>query len=195
MCRFQEIHPQDRQEENSDGHRQFYHQRHPYQPPFNRFPPPQGRQDFQDGRQQHQEFQRQQGPPSPPQQYNQPRPFQQQQQQQVQGGGNRPFFQQKCYVSSDPGHKAGTCPTKGKGYTNPLYSKKPVRRLGKLRPGSKKVPNIVQGFINGSKTSFLLDTGADITVINKRFIKGEQLTGELVTLEAIEGISLTYPTA
>ena len=53
----------------------------------------------------------------------------------------------------------------------------------------------MQGFINGSRTSFLLDTGAYITVINKRFIKGEQLTGEFVTLEGIEGISLTYPTA
>ena len=39
-----------------------------------------------------------------------------------------------------------------------------------------------------------MDTGADITVINKQFIKGEQLTGELVTLEGIGGTEFTYPT-
>ena len=40
-----------------------------------------------------------------------------------------------------------------------------------------------------------MDTGADITVVNKKFIKGEQLTGDLVTLEGIEGTELIYPTA
>ena len=40
-----------------------------------------------------------------------------------------------------------------------------------------------------------MDTGADITVFNKKFIKGEQLTGDLVTLEGIEGTELIYPTA
>ena len=37
-----------------------------------------------------------------------------------------------------------------------------------------------------------MDTGADITVINRQFIKGEQLTGEL---EGIGGTEFTYPTA
>lgn len=57
------------------------------------------------------------------------------------------------------------------------------------------MPNIIKGIVNGTRTSFLLDTGADITVVNKRFIKGEQLAGELVTLEGIEGTELVYPTA
>ena len=42
---------------------------------------------------------------------------------------------------------------------------------------------------------FLLDKGADITVVNKKFNKGEQLTGDWVTLEGIEGTELIYPTA
>ena len=129
-----------------------------------------------------------------PQQHNQQRQYPQQQQPVV-GRDDRPSYQPRCFICNDPGHKAGACPNKGKGYSNQLYSQKPVRRLGKSKPGAKKVPNIVEGVVNGHTTYFLLDTGADITVINKQFIKGEQLTGELVTLEGIGGTEFTYPTA
>ncbi len=43
------------------------------------------------------------------------------------------------------------------------------------------------------QTSFLLDTGADITIINKNLVHGEQLTVELITFNGFGGDEFTFP--
>ncbi len=53
----------------------------------------------------------------------------------------------------------------------------------------------MNGCVNGIQTSFLLDTGADITIINKNLVHGEQLTGELITFNGFGGEEFTFPTA
>ncbi len=96
-----------------------------------------------------------------PQQQWQPRP-----QQQLQ---SRPQQQQQqqlpiCHICKQIGHKSYCCPQKGRGYSNQLYTMKATYRL-KNSETSNTVPNIVNGCVNGIQTSFLLDTGADITII------------------------------
>ena len=157
------------------------------QPRYNRYPKPNPPPP------QHQQNHPPQPPPPPQQQqaYRQP-PWRQRQQG---PGYDDRAFQPLCFICQEPGHKAATCSNKGKGYANQLYSTKPIRRLVRTRPGSKKVPNIVEGSVNGYQTTFILDTGADITVVNKNLVRGDQLTGELVSLEGIGGTEFTYPTA
>ncbi len=125
-----------------------------------------------------------------PQQQWQPHPQQQwkhrPQQQQWQLDHN------SIYVCKQIGHKSYCCPQKGRGYSNQLYTKKATYRL-KNSETSKKVPNIVNGCVNGIQTSFLLDTGADITIINKNLEHGEQLTGELITFNGFGGEEFTFP--
>ncbi len=65
-----------------------------------------------------------------------------------------------------------------------------------MSPGSKKVPNIVTGCVNGIKTTFMLDSAADMTVVNRNLIREDQLTGDKVTLQGYApGMSLTFPVA
>ena len=203
VCRFEEVHSQ------GTKYSQYTQQRPPFHHRFqgsgySGLHQSQGRDDHLNSSQprskpnppppQHQQNHPPQPPPPPQQQqqaYRQP-PWRQRQQG---PGYDDRAFQPLCFICQEPGHKAATCPNKGKGYANKLYSTKPIRRLGRTRPGSKKVPNIVEGSVNGYQTTFILDTGADITVVNKNLVRGDQLTGELVSLEGIGGTEFTYPTA
>ncbi len=85
-------------------------------------------------------------------------------------------------------------PTKAEVTVISCILRKPHNRL-KNSETSKKVPNIVNGCVNGIQTSFLLDTAADITIINKNLVHGEQLTGELITFNGFGGEEFTFPTA
>ena len=116
--RFEEVHPQGNKQSPYPGYRSQSPCRSPYG--FNnRFPSFQGRQEyFQDSRQQ-QPYGFQQRQQSPPQQHNQQRQYPQQQQPVV-GKDDRTSYQPRCFICNDPGHKAGACPNKGKGYSNHL---------------------------------------------------------------------------
>ncbi len=101
-----------------------------------------------------------------------------------------------CFLCHEQGHKANFCPRKGKSFHQNENPKRNVRRLFQLSPGSKKVSNIVTGCVNGIKTTFMLDSAADMTVVNRNLIREDQLTGDKVTLQGYApGMSLTFPVA
>ena len=94
-----------------------------------------------------------------------------------------------CYTCGVEGHKSTTCPKKD---VSKEGAPKSVRQLW-LR-GSRDT--VIEGEVNGTGVSLLLDSGAHITIVPEDLVGGELRTGECVLVRAFQSKApLSLPTA
>ena len=88
-----------------------------------------------------------------------------------------------CFTCGKEGHKSPQCPQgikveKGGGEE----AKAPVKSLKRVGGDKGKSKKKMDGLVNGRKVRILLDSGADITIVQESMVSPEHLIGEKATL-------------
>ena len=102
-----------------------------------------------------------------------------------QRGKHNNDWQPTCFLCGIRGHKANECPNKNK-YKENKDEKAQVRRVVIPNP---LPPQVVQGKIGYHCCSMLLDSGADITVVDSKFVNPKQYTKSHITVTGVHGES------
>ena len=98
-----------------------------------------------------------------------------------------------CYTCGEEGHKSPQCPRIKKEKVAPKSGEpKPVRQLWHY----DATDTVLEGKVNGKKSSVLLDSGASISVVPDVMVGQDLRTGEQVSVRTFQSkVPMTLPTA
>ena len=98
-------------------------------------------------------------------------------------------FVPTCYFCWEKGHISPNCPKKNK-----TKKEEKIRKLSPDRCVNEHSP-FVTGSVCGSVTEFLLDSGAQVSIVKSYLVPKECYTGEFIYLASYREASVQYPTA